>query len=187
LPQPDGVVVSLLRDLGYERRDQPFQLSSGEWSQDYIDAKRALSEGNNLRRVAEAVLTIANEANVEFDAVGGLTMGADPTAHAVALIAGKKWFSVRKEAKAHGKKKLIEGAELSSGMKVLLVDDVVTTGKSILDALDAVLANGAEVVLAIALVDRGKTASARLADRGIKYVPLATYLDFEIVPVTGSP
>jgi orotate phosphoribosyltransferase len=185
LPQPDTDVVGLLRDLGYERREQPFQLASGEWSQDYIDAKRALSEGDNLRRVAEAVLSVASEAGVEFDAVGGLTMGADPTSHAVALLAGKKWFSVRKQPKGHGRQQLIEGAELGPGMRVLLVDDVVTTGSSILEALEAALARGAEVVLAVALVDRGKTASAKLASRGIKYVPLATYRDFEIVPVPG--
>ncbi len=126
--QPDEDVVGLLRDLGYERRDRPFQLSSGEWSQDYIDAKRALSEGDNLRRVAQSVLRVVSEAGVEFDAVGGLTMGADPTAHAVALVSGKKWFSVRKQPKGHGRQQLIEGAELRPGMRVLLVDDVVTTG-----------------------------------------------------------
>ncbi len=183
--QPDEDVVGLLRDLGYERRDRPFQLSSGEWSQDYIDAKRALSEGDNLRRVAQSVLRAVSEAGVEFDAVGGLTMGADPTAHAVALVSGKKWFSVRKQPKGHGRQQLIEGAELRPGMRVLLVDDVVTTGKSILEALEAALATGAEVVLAVALVDRGKAASEKLASMGIKYVPLATYRDFEIVPVTG--
>jgi orotate phosphoribosyltransferase len=181
--QPVGEVVSLLRSLGYERREQPFQLASGEWSHDYIDGKRALSEGANLRRVAQAVLDVATASGVEFDAVGGLTMGADPTAHAVALLSGKKWFSVRKQRKGHGTQKLIEGAELVPGMRVLLVDDVVTTGKSILEALDAVLAKGAQVMLAVALVDRGETASGKLADRDVNYVPLATYRDFEILPV----
>ncbi|MDQ4149981.1 MAG: orotate phosphoribosyltransferase [Actinomycetota bacterium] len=178
--------MDLIRRLGYERRQQPFQLSSGEWSHDYIDGKRALASGESLKHVAEAVIQEAARAGVSFDAIGGPTMGADPTAHAVAVLTGTKWFSVRSKAKAHGKQKLIEGAELKPGMKVLLVEDVVTTGKSILDALDAVAGTGVEVVLALAIVDRGESARKLFEEKGVEYRALSTYEDFDIEPVAAG-
>ncbi|HWC10252.1 MAG TPA: hypothetical protein VG455_03425, partial [Acidimicrobiales bacterium] len=79
-------VLEVVRRLGYVRRDQAFQLSSGGWSHDYVDGKRALAGGAELRLAAEAVVATAAERGVAFDAVGGLTMGADPLAHAVAVV-----------------------------------------------------------------------------------------------------
>lgn len=176
-------VLQLIQAKGLERRSEPFQLSSGEWSQDYIDGKRALASGEDLRLVAEAALQQAQQLRIEFDCVGGLTMGADPLAHAIAILAGKRWFSVRKDRKGHGKKKLTEGATIGPRDRVLLVDDVVTTGKSIIQALDAVSENGAEVVLALCVVDRGKRAAEELGARGITYSPLLTYADLGIEAV----
>jgi orotate phosphoribosyltransferase len=175
-------VMRLVRDLGYVRREQPFQLSSGEWSQDYFDGKRALSGGDNLRLAAECVVALASDAGIAFDAVGGLTMGADPIAHAVAVVSGTEWFSVRKEAKQHGKQQLIEGAHLEPGTRVLLVDDVVTTGASMVKALDAIEEAGATVTLAVSLVDRGEQSRRRLRERGVRYEPITTYEDFGIEP-----
>ncbi len=176
-------VLELILKEGYERRDEAFKLSSGEWSHDYIDAKRAISLGSNLRLVAEAILEVCRNKDATFDAVGGLTMGADPLAHAIALLADAKWFSVRKEAKQHGKQRLIEGAEVTKEDRVLLVDDVITTGNSTLRAFDAIKVVGAEVVLAVAVVDRGKTARDQFAERGIPYAPLLTFEDLGIDPV----
>ncbi len=176
-------LMRLIRELGYERREQPFQLSSGEWSRDYFDGKPALSSGENLRLAADCVVAIASDAGVGFDAVGGLTMGADPIAHAVAVVSGARWFSVRKEAKQHGKQQLVEGAHLEPGSKVLLVDDVVTTGNSIVRALDAVEEAGAVVTLAVSLVDRGEQSRRRLRERGVRYEAISTYEDFGIEPV----
>lgn len=176
-------VMRLVRELGYVRREQPFQLSSGEWSRDYLDGKRALSSGENLRLAAECIVAIASDAGVGFDAVGGLTMGADHISHAVAVVSGAAWFSVRKEAKEHGKQQLIEGAHLGPGTRVLLVDDVVTTGSSMVKALDAVEEAGATVTLAVSLVDRGEQSRRRLRERGVRYEPIATYEDFGIEPV----
>ena len=186
MAHPHQAVVDLIRSLGYERREQAFQLASGEWSHDYIDGKRALAEGENLRIVAEAVVEEAARAGVAFDAVGGPTMGADPVSHAIAVLKGSKWFSVRKKAKAHGKQKLIEGAQLGAGMKVLLVEDVVTTGTSLLDAVEAVEGTGAEVALALAIVDRGDAARSKFERKGIHYRSLATYRDFQISPVAAA-
>ncbi|MDQ3932656.1 MAG: orotate phosphoribosyltransferase [Actinomycetota bacterium] len=167
------------------RSDDPIRLSSGDWSHDYIDGKRALAPGEILAFACNAVISRADELGATFDAVGGLTMGADPIAHGVALLAGATWFSIRKELKPHGNPKLVEGAELSSSSRVLLVDDIVTTGSSILTAFDAIKAMAPEVVLAIALVDRGETARRRLTAQGVPYEPLLTYRDLEIDPVGG--
>jgi len=178
-------VIRVLRERGYVRRDEPFQLSSGEWSHDYVDGKRALAAGADLRAAAEALVELAAGAGAVYTAVGGLTMGADHLSHAIAVVSGASWFSVRKEAKEHGRGRRIEGAELGPTTPVLLLEDVVTTGGSILQALDAVEEAGAPVVLATALVDRGTAAAARLAARGVPYRPLATYADLEIVPIGG--
>lgn len=179
-------VVDVLRERGWVRRAEAFQLSSGDWSHDYVDGKRALAGGAELRLAAEAVVAHAAGLGVRFDAVGGLTMGADPLAHAVAVVSGARWFSVRKESKQHGRGRLVEGAELSPGMSVLLVEDVVTTGRSMLQALDAVDATGATTVLAVTLLDRGETAGQAVRARGVRYAPLATYEDLGIEPVGGT-
>ena len=155
-------------------------------SVDYIDGKRAIASARRLRRVGQAINDVASQNGIEFDAVGGLTMGADPLALAVALSASDEeieWFSVRKEAKAHGKQKLIEGAALGPQSKVLVVDDVVTTGGSIIKAIEAIRDVGAEVVLAVALVDRSDATGKRLEQLGIRYIPLMTYQELGIDPV----
>ena len=177
-------VLDLVTRFGYERRAEPFQLTSGQWSRDYVDGKRVIARGDRLQVVARAMLTVAEAEGVRFRAVGGLTMGADPFAVGIAAVAGDvEWFSVRKEAKRHGKQKRIEGADVTAGTPVLLVDDVVTTGKSILEAFDALDEVGAQVVLACTLVDRGDIAGARLAERGVLYRPLLTYRDLGIEPI----
>jgi orotate phosphoribosyltransferase len=180
-------VVELIRNKGYKYRETPFLLSAGEWSHDYVDCKLAVERGDHLRLVAEAVLQAARDLGAEFDAVGGLTMGADSTAHAIALIAGKRWFSVRKEPKEHGKQKMIEGAALAPGTPVLLVDDVATTGGSIMKAVRALEEVGAQIVLAIPLVDRGEVTAGLLEERKIPYHPLMTYRDLDIPPVGRGP
>lgn len=178
-------LLAALRDHGYLRREEPFQLASGEWSHDYVDGKRALAGGRELRVAAEAVIAQAAELAATFDVVGGLTMGADPLAHAIAVLSGSRWFSVRKQAKDHGKGRLIEGAELGPGSAALVLEDVVTTGRSLLQALDAVEATGATIALAVTLLDRGDVAAPALAARGVPYRALTTYRDLGIDPVGG--
>lgn len=179
-------VVALVKTHGLAYRDEPFTLASGEQSHDYIDGKKALACGDHLRLVCRALLELAQDAECSFDAVGGLTLGADALATGIALLTGKKWFVVRKKAKEHGRGKRIEGAGLGPSVRVLLVDDVVTTGGSILEALDAVRGTGASVPLAVTLVDRGDVAGARFADLGVAYRPLVTYRDLAIRPVGGG-
>jgi orotate phosphoribosyltransferase len=176
-------VAQVILQHGYERRDEPFELSSGGTSHDYIDAKRAIARGNRFSLVAEAIDALANSLGVTFDAAGGMTMGADPIGVAVAIRMDTEWFSVRKAPKGHGRQRRIEGKEFAPGVSVLLVDDVITSGRSILEALDALEEVDAQVVLATTLVDRGTLARSAFQKRGVLYEPLLTYRDLGIEPV----
>jgi len=174
---------TIVLERGYERAEQPFRLSSGRMSHDYVDLRRALSRGPDLELAARAVIAVADEEAARFDAAGGMTMGADPLAHAVALLTGCDWFSVRKAAKEHGAGRRIEGAELAAGRQVLLLEDTASSGRSSLEALDAVEATGAVVVLALALLDRADAAAAAFAARGIPFRAVLSYRDLGIEPL----
>jgi orotate phosphoribosyltransferase len=183
LSQLRDAVIAIVKENGLEHRDPPFRLASGELSHDYMDGKKALAQGSDLQLACAAIIELATGAGVEFDAVGGLTLGADAFATGIAMLANKRWFVVRKKAKEHGKGRRVEAAELQPTERILLVDDVVTTGGSILEALEAVRETGAEVVLAVTLVDRGDEATRRFAALGIPYQPLITYRELGIRPV----
>lgn len=174
-------LVGIVRANGLLRLPEPVVLASGETSRDFVDGKAALARGEDLELACRAML--ARVGDIEFDAVGGLTMGADQFAHVVAVLARTKWFVVRKEPKGRGTDKLVEGAKVGAGNRVLLVDDVVTTGGSAAKAYDAVTRLGATVVAAATLVDRGEVARVFFAERGVPYFPLLTYRDLGIEPV----
>ena len=159
--------------------------ASGQLSHDYIDGKFAVDSGARLRLTCEAAIETAHELGIAFDAVGGLTMGADALAHGISMIADCIWFSVRKEIKPRGRQQWIEGGRLESGRQVLLVDDVVTTGGSILKAYDRVVETGAAVVGVIAMVDRGDAGQLLFAERHVPYTALVTYHDLGIESVSG--
>jgi orotate phosphoribosyltransferase len=176
-------VCTIVRAGGHLRLPKPVQLASGDWSRDFVDAKRALQDGADLEIACRAMLEVV--ADVEFDAVGGMTLGADQFAHVIAVLARRKWFVVRKAAKGRGTNKRVEGAEVGEGVRVLLVDDVVTTGTSILDAYEVVRDLGAKVTGAVTLLDRGEAARPRLEAVGVPYFPVLTYRDLGIEPVGG--
>jgi len=176
-------LLVVVANRGYERRDEPFALSSGGFSHDYVDLRRAVARGPDLELAARAVLEVLGSASVVFDAIGGMTMGADPVAHAVALLSGREWFSVRKLAKGHGRGQRIEGAALGPGRAAVLFEDTVSTGSSILSAYDAIVESGAEVVAACTLLDRGEAATERFAALGVSYLPVLTYKDLDIEPI----
>jgi orotate phosphoribosyltransferase len=176
-------VLDIVREGGLTRLPEPVQLASGEWSRDFVDAKQALARGRDLEVACRAMIDVAAHMNITFDAVGGLTLGADAFAHGVALLSGSRWFVVRKKEKGRGTNRLIEGAALGPEAAVLLVDDVVTTGGSMLSAHDTVRAAGARVVGAVTLVDRGEAAGALFGERGVPYRAVLTYTDLGIEPV----
>lgn len=162
---------------------EPVELASGEMSRDFIDAKHAVDDPDDLDLVGAAMLAGACEAGIEFDAVGGLVLGAAPFTFAVAQAARCKWFLIRKEPKGRGTNLWFEGARISSGTRVMLVDDVVTKGGSIRAAYERVVDEGGDVVFATALVDRSDFAAGFFAKVGVPYVPMLTYDDLGIDPV----
>lgn len=143
----------------------------------------ALAEWRDLQTACKAIVETVSNAGHSFDAVGGLTLGADALAVGIAAVTNCRWFFVRKEPKKRGTRQLIEGAPIGPGNAVLLVDDVVTTGGSILKALHAVTQTGAKTVAAVTLVDRSGIACQEFQRRGIAYYPMATYESFGIDPV----
>jgi orotate phosphoribosyltransferase len=118
-----------------------------------------------------------------FDAVGGPTMGADALAHGVSLLSGAGWFSVRKEPKGHGRTAWVEGTRLQPGQAVLIVEDVVSTGGSLLRAVERVQELGVTIVAATALLDRSPKVAERFEAAGIRWVPLLTWVDIDIEPL----
>ncbi len=165
---------------------EPIRLASGEMSRDFIDAKVAVDDPDDLEFVGRAMVAAAQQADVEFDAVGGLVLGAVPFTFAVAGAARCKWFLIRKEPKGRGTNRWIEGARITPGMRVVLVEDVVTTGGSIRDAYERVGLEGGTVVFATTLVDRGDQAAGFFEGAGVPYVAMVTYRDLGIEPV-GRP
>ena len=172
---------------GHRRLDEPIELASGAYSSDFIDGKVALAEWCHLRLASEAIVEAVVADGHRFDAVGGLTMGADALAVGIASVADCRWFFVRKEPKKRGTRQLIEGAQIGAGDRVLLVDDVVTTGGSIFKALDIVDQTGAETVAAVTLVDRSGLAGPRFQEMGVDYLPMATFTTMGIDPVVPDP
>ncbi len=177
-------VCTIVKQGGHLRLPEPVQLASGEWSRDFVDAKRALQNGADLETACRAMLEAIGE--LDYEAVGGMTLGADQFAHGLAVLARKKWFVVRKAAKGRGTNRRVEGADIGEGVKVLLVDDVVTTGSSILEAYEVVRGLGADVRGAVTLLDRGDAAGSKLGAVGVPYFPVLTYRDLGIEPVGGG-
>jgi orotate phosphoribosyltransferase len=153
-------------------------LTSGRTASYYVDAKRAILRPAGFAALAELVAQYALA--WEATAVGGLTMGADaPACAALAGGADVKAFFVRKEVKQHGLQRRIEGPSLSPGERCLVVEDVVTTGGSTVQAVEAVRAEGHDVVGVVAVLDRlagGAQAIAQATDDA-PYEPLTTIDD----------
>lgn len=160
------------------RTDGPFTLRSGAVSEWYLDARQTTFSGEGAALVGQAVL----EALAPVGAVGGLTMGADPVAMATAMLAARQGrhlvaFSIRKAPKQHGTGGRLVGP-VSPGDRVAVLEDTTTTGGAFFEAIDVAMAEGLDVVQAIAVVDRsGAVVGKRMADRGIDYQPILTPAD----------
>jgi orotate phosphoribosyltransferase len=160
-----------------------FILASGRPSAYYIDGKLTAMHPHGAVLIAKAILSEIE--SLPVDAVGGMDMGATPVVGAVAAVSdlmGRPLpvFVVRKDVKKHGTMKLIEGLLPSTPSKVVIIDDVVTTGDSILKAISAVRDSGHEVLLAISVLDRNAGAAEALARQGISYHPLVTLEDIGV-------
>ncbi len=144
-------------------------LSSGREADWYVDLRRVALDGEAAPLVGRTMLELT--ADLEYEAVGGLTLGADPVATAMlhaAAAAGRRLdaFVVRKAGKAHGLQRRIEGPDVA-GRRVLAVEDASTTGGSVLTAVEALREAGAEVVAVAVIVDRG--AAAAVERTGLTY------------------
>lgn len=144
-------------------------LSSGKESDYYIDARIVTLTPQGAYLTAKLMLDMIK--NDKVDAVGGPTLGADPMIGAIGVVSVQQGrpltnFIIRKEPKGHGKGNMIEGPKLSPGARVVLIDDVATTGKAFLHSLDVMDEMGIKVVKALCIVDRHEGAGEALTARG---------------------
>lgn len=159
-------------------------LASGRVSNYYLDCKLTTLDPEGAALTGYTILDLLDSHHIEADAIGGPTIGADPIVAAVAAVSylqsklegkGKPLpaFLVRKERKGHGRQKLIEGQDLQRGSKVVIVDEVCTTGQSTQEALTAVETAGLQVVAVVSLVDREEGGSDKLREK-YPYYPVFT-------------
>jgi orotate phosphoribosyltransferase len=158
-----------------------FTLKSGARSSWFLDTKQTACRPDGIVAVADALIEVFGDEFAEIDAIGGLTMGADPVAFGVAAVAATRGhhlrsFSVRKEAKQGGITGRIAGA-LQPGDRALVTEDTTTRGTSLIEAAEQIAAFGAAPVWMTVIVDRGGTCAAMAAEAGIDYRPLLTAPD----------
>lgn len=158
-----------------------FVLSSGKESNYYLDGRVITLTPEGAYLVAGIILDMVKDE--ALDAIGGPTLGADPIAGALAALSHInqnpiKTFIVRKQAKEHGTQRQVEGPELKKGSRVILIDDVATSGKAILEAKQALDKIGVVAEKAIVIVDRGQGAAENLAKAGLKLESIFKIADF---------
>ena len=170
-----GTLVRLLAQRSVRRGR--FTLASGRESTHYVDARLTTMSPEGLAVIGPLALGAIRGRGWAADAVGGLTLGADPIAYAIALASVSapplvRAFTVRKEAKQHGTGRLIEGP-IREGDHVVIIEDVITTGGSALRAVEALQRAGAIISGILALVDREEGGRAVLEEQGFDVVCLA--------------
>ena len=166
-----------------------FRLASGREASFYLDAKQVVLDAHGSMLVGRAILERLQSLGPMPDAVGGMSIGADPVTSAVVTIAGVekiplKGFLVRKEPKDHGTKRFVEGP-VEPGHRVVIVEDVTTTGGSSLVAIDRAQEFGLVVERVVTVIDRLAGAREALAARGIPLESLVTIRDLGIEPDAG--
>jgi orotate phosphoribosyltransferase len=172
-----------LRELGSIIRQKSlrvgeFTLSSGKKSSYYLDCRTTTLDARGALLIGQLFLRRIRENNIQADAIGGLTLGADPIATAVAVVSALEGtplpaFIVRKETKSHGTQRSIEGFNGKPGDRVIIVDDVCTTGDSILTAAVKAEEAGYKVVATLCVVDREEGGTEMIAKR-YPFYPLFT-------------
>lgn len=180
------MLLQLFRERALKFGD--FTLASGKKAKYYLDGKQITLHSQGLRLVSEGLLKLMD--GVDAQAVGGMSIGADPIVGGMLAIAGGQGrdlagFLVRKEPKGHGTQKYIEGP-VTPGMKVVIVEDVVTTGGSSILAADRAKEFGLDVVLVLAIIDRMEGGRENFAKHGLKFESLLKITDFGIEPPVGQ-
>lgn len=175
-------LIALFRERALKFGD--FTLASGKKSSYYLDGKQISLHSKGLQLVSQGLLELLND--VDYQAIGGMSIGADPIVGGVLALAGAadrelKGFLVRKEAKGHGTNRFVEGPVVP-GSKVVVIDDVVTTGGSALLAVDRIVEFGCEVVCVVGIIDRCEGGPENFAARGLPFRSLLSIRDFGITP-----
>jgi orotate phosphoribosyltransferase len=170
IKQEKNQLISLLKDNNVIKFGK-FTLSSGRESDYYVDMKKAITDPQILSQVSKIISQLISDDDI--DLVAGPALGAVPIATAVALHAGIPMLMIRKAQKDYGTSQLIEG-ELKTGDKVIVVEDVTTTGHSLLKAVRAVQDNGGVVERTFVVVDREEGAVEELKKQGITLEPLVS-------------
>lgn len=171
-----STLIALLAERSAKRGQ--FTLASGKQSTFYIDARLTTMSPEGLSIIGPLALSVLGESDWRVDAVGGLTLGADPISYAISYASAQssrplRAFTVRKEAKDHGTGRLLEGP-FRRGDRVAVIEDVITTGGSALRAIDAVRAADGIVAGVLALVDREEGGRQAIEEAGVPVVALVT-------------
>jgi len=164
-PEERSQLARQLVDCGAFKRGS-FTLSSGKRSDVYIDVKVGLTRPDILALIASGMAP-----HVDSDKIAGVELAGVPIAAAVSLAVDKPYLMVRKEEKTHGTRKRIEGI-LNKGETVTLVEDVTTTGASVISGIQAIEAEGGRVLTVVTVVDRGEGAEEALLQRGVELVAI---------------
>lgn len=180
-----NALISLVRETALRFGD--FTLASGKKASFYLDCRQVTLDARCAKLIGEAMLDLIS--GDLPNAVGGMSMGADPIVGAIVTTAGMrqlplKGFLVRKEAKGHGTQKFVEGP-VQPGDRVVIVEDVVTTGGSSLLAIERAEAVGLKVERVLAIIDRLEGGREAFAARGYQLESLLTVRDFGIEPVSA--
>ncbi len=171
-----STLITLLAERSAKRGQ--FILASGKQSTFYIDARLTTMSPEGLSIIGPLALSVLQQTGWSIDAIGGLTLGADPISYAISYASARsdhplRAFTVRKEAKTHGTGQLLEGP-FRQGDRVAVIEDVLTTGGSALRAIDAVRAAAGITVGVLALVDREEGGRQAIERAGIPVVTLVT-------------
>jgi orotate phosphoribosyltransferase len=169
--------------LAHAVRRGSFTLKSGRPTTWFIDGKQTACRPDGILLIADVALALLPD---DIDAIGGMTMGADPVAFGVAAVAASRGrllrcFSIRTQAKDHGVEGRVAGA-LQPGDRVALTEDVATRGTSIMEAADVVRAFGAVPALVMPMVDRGGAGAALAEAAGVPWRPMVTAADLGFEP-----
>ena len=168
-----SALIALLRERSVRHGD--FVLASGRKSQFYIDARLTTMSPEGLSMIGTLGLLALNQSGWNVDAIGGLTLGADPISYAISYASASsrplRAFTVRKESKAYGAGKLIEGP-FREGDRVAVIEDVITTGGSAIRATEAIQSAKGIVTGVLALVDREEGGRANIEALGIPVISL---------------
>ena len=181
-----AALIEVVRERALEFGD--FTLASGKKASSYLDCRKVTLDPRGANLIAHGILELLGDRLP--DAIGGMAIGADPITAAVVTVAGQqgkplRGFIVRKEAKTHGKGRDVEGP-VQAGDRVVIVEDVVTTGGSALKAIERVQAAGLTVEGVVAIIDRLEGGAEAFAQAGYQLQTLLTIQDFGITPPGGG-